>query len=119
MSGRLTAEKVNAALEELHGVLMDKYRLMQTQGRVNDRLARKIRAWREQESRETRGWFFFTEADVREGSQQHVKLDATSGKALLAVLVHLGRLRCLNPTAPGAVRRYIAVPEEAVSLSNR
>lgn len=110
MAGRLTAEKLNAALEEVQGVVDDKYRLLQSShGRVSERLLKKQRAWRDQESRETRGAFFFTENDVRDGPQLHLRLDGTSGKGTLATLVHLGRLRCLAPTAPGGVRRYVIV----------
>ena len=110
MAGRLTPEKLNAAIEELQAIIDDKYRLLHSaHGKLSEKLLKKQRAWREQESKETKGAYFFTENDVREGPQLHVRLDGTSGKGTLATLVHLQRLKCLPPTAPGGVRRYVIV----------
>ena len=116
MAGRLTVEKLNAAIEEVQGIVDEKYRLLHSaHARVSDKLLKKQRAWKEQESKETKGAFFFTENDVRDGPQLHLRLDGTTGKGTLATLVHIGRLRCIAPTAPGGVRRYVIVTSEDVA----
>jgi len=59
-------------------------------------------AWKDQESEETVGRFFFAETDL--AGARHLKHDAT-GRAILTVLQRLGRLA----SVPGAARRYIVL----------
>lgn len=104
MRGRLTGARVARAMDEIHAVLDAKYRLVSRPiSRVPEKARGKYKAWREQECAETKGERFFADSDLV--GTRHIKQDAT-GKAILNVLRHLGRIRHVR----GAARRYIVVP---------
>lgn len=101
MKGRLTVDKMAAALEELQAIIDSKYSILSMPvAKMNEKHMRRYKAYKDQENKETRGLYFFADSDLAEA--KHVRTDA-SGKAILTVLRHLGRLR----NARGAASRYI------------
>ena len=98
MRSRLGVEKLNSAVGEIQRMLNEKYALLSTppsQLRALSEAGRKQHAsYKEAESEQTKGLFFLSEADLKTSHQ--LKQDAT-GKNILAVLRHVGRLREFKP----------------------
>ena len=94
MRSRLDVVKLNGALSELQRTVERKYELL---GRppsavraLSEPERKRHTALKALETEETRGSFFVSEDDLKESGS--IKADA-SGKNLLAVLRHVGRLR--------------------------
>eukprot|EP00667_Euglena_gracilis_P016550 EG_transcript_17333 len=101
LSGRLTIDRVNAVVDELHGFLAEKYRLLRLPLRkVPQRHIRRWQAFQADHAPEMKGLQFCTDADLR--TFQCLKLDQT-GRNILTLLRHLGRLR---EQRAGTVTRY-------------
>ncbi|KAK4534267.1 hypothetical protein CDCA_CDCA01G0292 [Cyanidium caldarium] len=89
--GRVTLERLHAAVEEIHAILTVKYRLLaRPQQQLSSAQLDQRCAYHDMETDETAGRFFFSDVDVR--ASAILKQDAT-GKAVLNVLRHLGRLK--------------------------
>eukprot|EP00668_Euglena_longa_P011731 GGOE01014146.1.p1 GENE.GGOE01014146.1~~GGOE01014146.1.p1 ORF type:complete len:285 (-),score=85.93 GGOE01014146.1:178-978(-) len=102
LAGRLTLDRVNAVVDELHCFLAEKYQLLRLPYRkVPQRQFRRWQAFQADEVPDTKGQQFCTDSDLR--TFQCLKLDQT-GRNILTVLRHLGRLREVRT---GAVTRYI------------
>jgi len=101
MKGRITQEKVNAAVDEIQVVLEAKYKLLACNYiKLNGEPLKKFKAYKEEETADTKGLFYFSESiDMKVMS--HLKSDA-SGKAIISVLRAVNRIRDLG----GANRRY-------------
>merc|ERR1711988_679071 len=94
MKGRLTITRLNAAIAEINHLLYKKYTLMnKAMSKMSDQQVKKVKAYRQQENEETRGYYFFTDQDLRDCPK--LKLDAT-GKSILNVLRHLSRIKELG-----------------------
>lgn len=102
MRGRLTRERVNGGVEFLNRVLLDKYTfLRQNPAKLSPDQRQKYYDWKDCETEETAGKFFVTETDLKAAlaakgsagaSVPSFKLDST-GRAILAILRHCGRIR--------------------------
>ena len=94
MKSRLDVTKVNATVVELQKLLSAKYTLLAASSAqvrtMHEVEKKKHAAYKLLETSETRGTFFLSEEDLK-GTQQ-LKSDAT-GKNLIAVLRHVGRLK--------------------------
>ena len=94
MRSRLDVAKVNMALNEIQKLLTNKYSLLNlspTAARsLNDTERKKLAAFKALEADGGKQMFFFSEDDLK--SLSIIKADAT-GKNLLAVLRHVGRLK--------------------------
>jgi hypothetical protein len=100
--GRLTLERVNAAVKELEELLASKYEVLaMPMARMNEKTLAAFKSFKNQETNETRGVFFFSDLDLP--LTKHVKPDA-SGRALLTLLRTVGRIRNARGSAP---TRYI------------
>ncbi|KAL2622659.1 hypothetical protein R1flu_002864 [Riccia fluitans] len=95
MKGRLTIDKVNGAVDEMAGFAEANAKLLRTKRqKVGDDLIDKVLELREISLNESvKGKFFFVESDMR----GHLMKPDITGKAILTILRHLGRvgeLRC-------------------------
>jgi len=91
MHGRLTVEKVNLAVEEIHQILTEKYKLLaKSTSKLNESSNKKYKQYKDQETKDTKGLYFFTEHDLK--NTNYLKVDAT-GKSILTLLIQLGRLK--------------------------
>lgn len=94
MRGRLTLDKINGAIDEAHALLDKKYKAMAAaaapgaKGRAA--LTAAVKNWKMEETLDTKGVFFWTSGDMKMGKV--LKIDGT-GKSVLQVLRHLGRIR--------------------------
>jgi len=105
MRGRLAYEKLQLAVDEIEVVLREKYALLSIPiGKMTEKMMKRYKAFKDQENNETKGRFFFSDSDLRQC--KHLRVDAT-GKAILTVLRHLGRIR--NARGSG-VTKYIICP---------
>lgn len=122
MRGRLTLDKVNAALDELAGHAATNLRTMAAvrnpAGGGGAGAAKLAPAERKRATdllhgvankEGIKGHFWFLEADLREG--QLVKLDK-SGKAMLTLLRHLGRLQEVRCNLDGASTLVYVMQED-------
>jgi hypothetical protein len=97
----LTLEKVNKAIDEIHSILEEKYKILVTHMlKLNGSALQKYKSWKDQETKDTKGFYFFTDYELK--NTQHIKLDAT-GRAILGVLRHLNRIRDVG----GSLKRYV------------
>jgi len=116
MRGRLTLEKVNEALEELcgHADRVAKVTSSQKSGsaRQNSVLAKRIAVLQQrlQKSQKAalKGKFWLTESCVKEGS--HIRMDK-SGRSLLTLFRHLGRLHEIRVTKGGPMETVYVLLE--------
>ncbi|BBN12761.1 spindle and kinetochore-associated protein 1 [Marchantia polymorpha subsp. ruderalis] len=90
MRGRLTLDKVNGAIDEMAGFAEANAKLLRTKRqKLGDDIVERVLELREIAFNEAvKGKYFFLESDMR---GQILKLDNT-GKAILTILRHLGRL---------------------------
>jgi hypothetical protein len=95
MRSRLGVEKLNAAVQEAQKMLNEKYALLSTpssQLRSLSEANRKRHAvHKEAETDETKKLFFLSETDLK--SSNLLRQGEATGKNILAVLRHVGRLR--------------------------
>ena len=68
--------------------------------RLNGNTLQKYKTWKDQETKDTKGFYFFTDLELK--TTQQIKLDAT-GRAILGVLRHLNRIRDVG----GSLKRYV------------
>ncbi|PRP89024.1 spindle and kinetochore-associated protein 1 [Planoprotostelium fungivorum] len=101
MKGRLTIEKINLSIEELQSFVNSKYKILSTPlAKLTGDPLVKYKAYKDLETKDTRGVFFFTDNDAWKNTSC-VKND-TTGKAILAVLRHLNRVKDMG----GTLKRY-------------
>jgi len=101
MKGRLTLDKLNAAIEEMQKLLQAKYKILSmTPAKMVDKTLKKYKAYKDAETNDTKGLFFLTDADMAESVALR-QGDAT-GKAVIGVLRHLKRIKDLG----GTTKRY-------------
>eukprot|EP00696_Hemimastix_kukwesjijk_P012519 gnl/Hemi2/25753_TR8657_c0_g1_i1.p1 gnl/Hemi2/25753_TR8657_c0_g1~~gnl/Hemi2/25753_TR8657_c0_g1_i1.p1 ORF type:complete len:289 (+),score=46.73 gnl/Hemi2/25753_TR8657_c0_g1_i1:121-987(+) len=94
VKSRVTLEKLNSAVEEVRRILTEKYKLLASPpSRLTDVSRARYQAYKDQETKDTAGTFFFSDADVKASTV--IKADA-SGKAILGTLKHLGRIRMVT-----------------------
>lgn len=104
MKGRLTLEKVNAAVDELQKLVEEKYKILSLPiTKLNDKSLKKYKVYKDMETTETKGIFFVAEPDLADTT--HLKQGDATGKALLSVLRHLHRLKDLG----GSPKRFVIV----------
>jgi len=104
MKGRLTLDKVNAAIDEVQKIVDAKYKILALPiSKMNDKLLKKYKVFKDMETAETKGLFFIAEPDLVDTA--HLKQGDATGKAVLSVLRHLHRLKDLG----GALKRYTIV----------
>lgn len=117
MKGRLTLEKVNAALEEVvsHAALCHKQMGLVSRNQLNRVAAEERRRLHDLyhgvESKEAaKGRFWFVETDLRSGTA--IRMDKT-GKSILMLLRHLGRLQEVRTVleSSGSVSAYVLLPQ--------
>jgi len=102
---RLTDEKVNSGVDEIHEIVTKKYKILNMPiHKMTEKTLRKYKDYKSMEVPETKGFCFFCDMDLK--SATHVKVDAGTGKAILTVLRHLGRLKMLPS---GSMMRYIII----------
>jgi hypothetical protein len=96
MRSRLDVSKVNAALVEVQKTLQSKYALLHQPAAavraLPDAERKRHAAYRALEGEATKGMFFLSEDDLKSANAQRNWNDA-SGKNILAVLRHVGRLK--------------------------
>ena len=103
MKGRLSQDKVNYAVAEIQAQMEAKYRILATPtSKLSEAAFKRYRTFRDQETRDTKGKFFFVEADLREGT--HIKPDP-AGRSVLTILRHLHRITEVR--AHGIVRYVV------------
>jgi uncharacterized coiled-coil protein SlyX len=111
MRGRMSCDKINAIVEDIHLMLEAKYSVLQRGDprRMKGPALELYEKWRKEETKETAGMFFFSETDLtlpKRSETAVLKFDAT-GKAALTILQHLRRIRSI----PGRMRRYAVLTE--------
>ena len=86
--------KVNATLQELHACLKQRYALLATPSAslrtLSEADRRRVSSIKELENASTKAIFYFSEEDLK--AHAAIRQDAT-GKNLLAVLRHVGRIK--------------------------
>jgi len=98
IKGRLTLDKINATIESLNRLYIEKYNLMrQHPSKLTAEQRQRYYDWKEMECEEVGGLYFITESDVKNnnfkgGNNIMFKLDPT-GRAVLSMLRHLGKLK--------------------------
>jgi len=103
LKGHLTLEKLNKAIDEIHQILEAKYKLLSMSAmKLNGEMLKKYRAFKDQETKETYKQYFFTDNELK--GTFTLKLDNT-GRAILAVLRHLNRIKDVG----GSLKRYVIV----------
>lgn len=103
LKGRLSLEKLNQWIELLEKVFVEKYAIMQLNpAKLSGEHRNRYYEWRDQDSEECRGQPFVTEQDMKVLCQgKGPKMDPT-GRSIVAILRHCGRLREVRST--GVVR---------------
>lgn len=103
LKGRLSLEKLNQWTELLEKVFVEKYTIMQANpAKLGGENRNRYYEWRDQDSEECRGQPFVTEQDMKNLCQgKGPKMDPT-GRSIVAILRHCGRLREVRST--GIVR---------------
>jgi len=101
MKGRLTLDKLNAAIDEMQKLLQAKYKILSmAPAKMVDKTLKKYKQYKEAETSETKGLHFLTDADMQESATLR-QGDAT-GKGVVGVLRHLHRIKDLG----GTTKRY-------------
>ncbi|KAM7425972.1 Spindle and kinetochore-associated protein 1 [Porites harrisoni] len=91
IKGRISYDQVNNAIDEIHKVIIAKYKILRLpRSAMGEPVMKKYKAFKEAETPETEGEYFFVDDDLKTYSQ--LKMDST-GKAILIMLRHCGRLR--------------------------
>ena len=93
--GPLSLEKLNNAVQEVQMMLNDKYALLSTPSSqlraLSERDRKQHGAYKELQTDQTKGLFFLSELDLK--NSMLLKQGDATGKNILAVLRHVGRLR--------------------------
>lgn len=90
IKGRISYEQVNNAIDEIRKAITAKYKIMRLpRSAMGEPVMKKYKAFKEAETPETEGEYFFIDDDLKTYSQ--LKMDAT-GRAILTMLRHCGRL---------------------------
>ncbi|KAL6067840.1 Spindle and kinetochore-associated protein 1 [Balamuthia mandrillaris] len=111
MKGRATVAKINAAIDDIQALVAKKYRLLSMPAnKVGSRNLKKYQGFvdLQRQCTDKEDNIFFTEEDLREAA--NLRLD-TTGKSILAVLRHLGRLK----EKGGRTKRFTLMPVQPLS----
>ncbi|XP_071585841.1 SKA complex subunit 1-like [Heliangelus exortis] len=91
MKGRLSYEQINAVVQEINKAVVGKYKILHQPLKSMSAPVRNLyHRFQEEETKDTKGEFFFVEADIREFTQ--LKLDKRF-HSILNILRHCQRLR--------------------------
>ncbi|XP_068211507.1 spindle and kinetochore-associated protein 1-like [Palaemon carinicauda] len=102
IKGRLQYEQVNNAVDEVNKTIETKYMLMaRPRAKLSEFDMKIVNACRSQENKETKGFYFVIDNDIKRWS--NMKLDP-AGRSMLTVLRTLKRLREIR--GPGNLIRY-------------
>ncbi|XP_033634535.1 spindle and kinetochore-associated protein 1-like [Asterias rubens] len=105
MKGRLTYESINAAVDLINTTVSTRYSLLQKPQKTLGKTAmKKVRQLKEQENKDTKGLFFFTDDDFKGSSNGRF---LTTSRSIFTILRHCGRLREIRSTG---LTRYALVP---------
>jgi len=104
IKGRLTLDKVNAGVDEVQKLVDSKYKILSLPiAKMNDKMLRKYKMYKDMETAETKGLFFIAEQDLADTT--HIKQGDATGKAIISVLRHVHRLKDLG----GATKRLAII----------
>ncbi|XP_041044888.1 spindle and kinetochore-associated protein 1 [Carcharodon carcharias] len=91
MKGRMTYDQINAVIKELNATVKAKYKILnQPMKSMSNPIRNQYHAFKEQETKETKGQYFFVEADIKDFT--HLKVDKKF-HVILNILRHCHRLR--------------------------
>ncbi|GCB70067.1 hypothetical protein scyTo_0010691 [Scyliorhinus torazame] len=91
MKGRMTYDQVNAVIKELNATVKAKYKILnQPMKSMSNTTRNQYHAFKEQETQETKGQYFFVEANIKDFT--HLKVDKKF-HVILNILRHCHRLR--------------------------
>ncbi|XP_072430443.1 SKA complex subunit 1 isoform X2 [Chiloscyllium punctatum] len=91
MKGRMTYDQINAVIKEINATVKAKYKILnQPMKSMSNTTRNQYHAFKEQETKETKGQYFFVEADIKDFS--HLKVDKKF-HVILNILRHCHRLR--------------------------
>ncbi|XP_022091277.1 spindle and kinetochore-associated protein 1-like [Acanthaster planci] len=91
MKGRLNYETINTAVEIINIAIRTRYSLLQKpRNTLSEMSLKKVRQLREQENKDTKGVYFFTEEDFKSSSNGRC---STTARSIFTILRHCGRLR--------------------------
>lgn len=105
IKNRLSYDQVNMTVDELHKVMVAKYKLLATpRSSLGEPAMKKYKAFKSQENDETAGHYFIVDEDIRSFGGG-LKLDSAC-RSVLTILRHCGRLK---ESRGGGIARYIVV----------
>ncbi|XP_028407141.1 spindle and kinetochore-associated protein 1-like [Dendronephthya gigantea] len=105
LKGRLDYTHVNNAIDQIHQALAAKYKILSTKRiGMGEHVMKKYREFKEQETAETKGCYFFINKDLKEFSS--FKLDKV-GQSILNILRHCGKLKEVRS---GKLVRFVVLP---------
>ncbi|XP_038646440.1 spindle and kinetochore-associated protein 1 [Scyliorhinus canicula] len=91
MKGRMTYDQVNAVIKEINATVKAKYKILnQPMKSMSNTTRNQYHAFKEQETKETKGQYFFVEADIKDFT--NLKVDKKF-HIILNILRHCHRLR--------------------------
>ncbi|XP_051866117.1 spindle and kinetochore-associated protein 1 [Pristis pectinata] len=91
MKGRMTYDQINAVIHELNATVKAKYKILNQSLKSMSNIARnQYNTFKEQETKETKGQYFFVEADIKEFTR--LKVDKKL-QGIFNILRHCHRLR--------------------------
>jgi len=109
MRGRITLQKLNEAIDELHAAAVVKYKLLaKSYHKLRDSEHRKVAEYRKMENEETKGKQFVCDTDLC--FSKCLRRDGT-GRAVVLILRNLNRIK----RARGKASRYILCTHHAPS----
>uniref|UniRef100_A0A3Q3GQE2 SKA complex subunit 1 n=1 Tax=Kryptolebias marmoratus TaxID=37003 RepID=A0A3Q3GQE2_KRYMA len=102
MKGRVTYDQLNVAVDSLNTAVTAKYKILSQSMKTLNNHSRKLQQrFKNQETKDTKGWYFVVEDDIREFTQ--MKVDKRF-QGILNMLRHCQRLRELRG---GGFVRYV------------
>ncbi|XP_038067205.1 spindle and kinetochore-associated protein 1-like [Patiria miniata] len=91
MKGRLNYDAINAAVEIINTAVSARYSLLhKPRHALGENAMKKVRRLKEQENKDTKGVFFFTDEDFKANSNGRC---STTSRSIFTILRHCGRLR--------------------------
>ncbi|XP_048456078.1 spindle and kinetochore-associated protein 1 isoform X1 [Rhincodon typus] len=91
MKGRMTYDQINAVVKEINATVKAKYKILnQPMKSMSNTTRNQYHAFKEQETKETKGQYFFVEADIKDFTR--LKVDKKF-HVILNILRHCHRLR--------------------------
>ncbi|NXH44591.1 SKA1 protein, partial [Dicaeum eximium] len=91
MKGRITYDQINAVVEQMNKAVVDKYKILYQPLKSMSAPARNLyHRFIEEETQDTKGFFFIVEDDIKEFTQ--LKLDKRF-HSILSILRHCQRVR--------------------------